>query len=161
MKGLVPPSFEERVLRDHFSLVLLLEISTALAAAFVFSAVLRITFIAVAVLGSAASALLVLTLIRMWQVKSRKLALAEVKALRQVGWGGGLFLPWAPMFSLGWRGYEVEVETRDMGRLRFLDWKPHRVGDKLLLLLDRAGNVLAVNGIRQPIRLELLRKLSS
>ncbi|MEM1944392.1 MAG: hypothetical protein QW756_04025 [Nitrososphaerota archaeon] len=152
-------SFEERARRDALQLVFLTEITVILAAAFLAAALFRQHMAITLFLGLASSTSLAYLLLHESRRETRRLALAEVRSLRQLGYNGVFFLPWSPMFSLAWSGYEVEVITSELGKAVFIDWRPRKVGERLLILLDRSGSVLAVTGLRQPVRLDTLRKL--
>jgi hypothetical protein len=153
-------SFEERIRRDTLSTILVVETSIILAASFLAAALLRQHPALIITLGAAASASLIITLAREVARSGRRLALAEVKSIKQLGYNNTLFLPWSPMFTLAWSWYEVEVYANNAGKVFFIDWRPHRVGDRILVLVDRSGKVVAVNSLRQPVSVERLRKLA-
>ncbi len=152
-------SFEERIRRDTLSAILLVETSLILAASFLATVLLRQHQALIIALGVLASVSLIILLGREASRARRRLALAEVKSVKQLGFSDILFLPWAPQFRIGGSSYEVEIWAQTIGRAVFLDWRPYKVGEKILILLDRAGNLIAVNSLSRPVWVETLKKL--
>lgn len=152
-------SFEGRLRRDRMSLMLKLEILV------IFSTALAVLYLTeqpqLAKLFFAALTAVSVFLVAKDRVEKagRRLRRAVVRSVKQRGNDWFFFLPMTPSFAFTANGYEVEAVSEDMTVLRFFDWRPWRTGQKLLVLSDIRGKVLAVRDFSSPVKMEVLRKL--
>ncbi|MCS7138102.1 MAG: hypothetical protein NZ941_07020 [Candidatus Caldarchaeum sp.] len=152
-------SFEGRLRRDRMSLMLKLEILV------IFSTALAVLYLTeqpqLAKLFFAALTAVSVFLVAKDRVEKagRRLRRAVVRSVKQRGNDWFFFLPMTPSFAFTANGYEVEAVSEDMTVLRFFDWRPWRTGQKLLILSDIKGKVLAVRDFSSPVKMEVLRKL--
>lgn len=152
-------SFEGRLRRDRMSLMLKLEILV------IFSTALAVLYLTeqpqLAKLLFAALTTVSVFLVAKDRVEKagRRLRRAVVRSVKQRGNDWFFFLPMTPSFAFTANGYEVEAVSEDMTVLRFFDWRPWRTGQKLLVLSDIRGKVLAVRDFSSPVKMEVLRKL--
>ncbi len=152
-------SFEDRLVRDRMVFMLKLEILLIFFTALIIVSVtgqniyLKMFF---ATLTGFSFALVIKDRL---EKAGRKLRRAVVKSVKHRG--NDLFfpLPMTPFFSFTANGFEVEAVSEDMVLVRFFDWKPWKIGQKLLILYDVRGKVLAVRDLRLPVKLEVLKKL--
>jgi len=152
-------SFELRLRRDRSAFLLKLELFLVFAgglAAVVLleqSVWVRLVFTFLACLG------VCLVLFDRLGRAGRRLRRAVVRSVKHRGGELFFFLPMVPSFSFNLSGFVVEAVTEDMKLVRFFDWRPWKIGQKLLVLHDIKGRVLAVRDIQRPVSLEVLRKL--
>ncbi|MCS6769846.1 MAG: hypothetical protein NZ570_05365 [Candidatus Caldarchaeum sp.] len=152
-------SFEGRLRRDRMSLMLKLEILV------IFSTALAVLYLTeqpqLAKLFFAALTAVSVFLVAKDRVEKagRRLRRAVVRSVKQRGNDWFFFLPMTPSFAFTANGYEVEAVSEDMTVLKFFDWRPWRTGQKLLVLSDIRGKVLAVRDFSSPVKMEVLRKL--
>lgn len=64
-----------------------------------------------------------------------------------------------PSFAFTVSGYEVEAVSEDFTVVRFFDWRPWKTGQRLLVLSDIRGKVLAVRDFASPVGLDVVRRL--
>ncbi|MEM1945691.1 MAG: hypothetical protein QXU87_09750 [Candidatus Caldarchaeum sp.] len=153
-------SFEGRLQRDRMALILKLEVLT------IFSTALAVVFLTgqhffVKLFFTIPTALSVFLVVKDRLEKTgRKLKRAVVKSVRHRGNDWFFFLPMTPSFSFTANGFEVEAVSEDMTLVKFLDCRPWKVGQKLLVLSDIKGKVLAVRDMKLPIRIDMLKKLA-
>ncbi len=152
-------SFEGRLARDRMVFMLKLEIllvfSTALTIVFVTGQSIYVKLFFATLVGLS----LALVMKDRLEKTGRKLRRDVVRSVTQRGNDWFFFLPMTPSFSFTANGFEVEAVSEDMVLVRFFDWKPWKIGQKLLVLYDMGGKVLAVRDLRLPIQLEVLKKL--
>lgn len=153
-------SFENRARRDKLAFIIKLEFLV------IFVSVLAVLFLVnqnpllKIVFSLLASVSLLLVLKDRLQRAGRRLKRAVVRSVKCRGAEGLFFLPMGHPFTLTGMGYEIEAVSEDLRLVRFLDWRPWKVGQQLLVLLDIKGRILAVRDIRNPLRLELLKQLA-
>jgi len=152
-------SFERRLLRDRLSFLLKLEVLTIFAGALILSILLNAHILLKAVFLGLASAMLMVVVWDRVEKAGRKLKRAVVRSVKRRGEDWFFFLPYTPSFAFTQTRFEIEAVSEDMTLVRFHDWRPWKVGEKILLLCDVRGKVLAVRDMRRPVRLEVLMKL--
>ncbi|MEM4410714.1 MAG: hypothetical protein QXT61_03315, partial [Candidatus Caldarchaeum sp.] len=89
----------------------------------------------------------------------RRLKRAVVRSVKHRCNDWFFFLPMTPSFSFTANGFEVEAVSEDMTLVKFFDYRPWKVGQKLLVLSDIRGKVLAVRDMKLPVRIDVLKKL--
>ncbi|MEM2095284.1 MAG: hypothetical protein QXX19_03295 [Candidatus Caldarchaeum sp.] len=152
-------SFEGRLRRDRMVFILKLEIlvifSTALAflylAAYDFPVMMFFT-------GLTAFAVFLVVKDRV-EKAGRRLRRAVVRSVKHSGNDWFFFLPMTPSFTFTVSGYEVEAVSEDFTVVRFFDWRPWKTGQRLLVLSDIKGKVLAVRDFASPVRIDVVRRL--
>ncbi|MCS6783606.1 MAG: hypothetical protein N3H84_00345 [Candidatus Caldarchaeum sp.] len=153
-------SFENRIRRDRTIFILKLEFLIIFTSAFVVLSITNQHILLKTVFAGLASATFFILLKDRLQRAGRRLRRAVVRSVRYAGPDWFFFLPVNQPFSLNPAGYEIEAVSEDFRLIRFLDWKPWKIGQQLLVLSDVSGKVLAVRDIRQPLKLELLKNLA-
>jgi len=152
-------SFELRLRRDRSTFLLKLELLTIFTGGLVIvflseqGILVRMAFTFLACLG------LCLVLLDRLGRAGRRLRRAVVRSVKHKGGELFFFLPMVPSFSFNISGFIVEAVTEDMRLVKFFDWRPWKIGQKLLVLHDIRGRVLAVRDLQRPVSLEVLRKL--
>lgn len=157
----IPPamSFEVRLRRDRAAWFLKLEVLGVFAGALAVSMLVGLDAVLQMVFASLAGLGVYVALADRLGRAGRRLRRAMVRSVKHVGSDLFFFLPMTPSFSYTISGFEVEAVTEDMRLVRFFDWRPWKTGQKLLVLHDVRGRVLAVRDVRSPVPLEILRKL--
>ncbi|MCS6788505.1 MAG: hypothetical protein NZ733_04350 [Aigarchaeota archaeon] len=157
-------SFERLLLSDRMKRVLFAELmaSTALVAVLM-AAVNRLPFEGAVVGGVVATAVAVVW--ARWEAgrRLRRLTTATVVRtfLSHVRDHRHPPLPFGPFihpYVQPLRGYLVEAMTRN-GPIRYVDHEPRTEGERVLLLLDGRGRVLAASRAGDGVRLDLLLRL--
>ncbi|MDJ0271155.1 MAG: hypothetical protein QXN23_06975 [Candidatus Caldarchaeum sp.] len=153
-------SFESRLQRDKMAFLLKLELlvisAAALFALFLTnqSPWLRLLFTVLTCVA------LIVVLRDRLERAGRRLRRAVVRSVKSRGGEWFFFLPMSTPFSFNAEGYEVVAISEDLRVVRFIDWKPWKIGQQILILSDVKGRVLAVRDIRKPVRLELVKRLA-
>jgi len=113
------------------------------------------------ILATASMAVLATTYAVLYELRRRRrrLRMGTVSSVREIRREHGLYVPFVPFMALTFRQFEVEVTCDKDFVVRYVDCEPRRVGDRVLLLLDHVGNVLAVNPLNRLISLDMLKKL--
>ncbi|MCS7118332.1 MAG: hypothetical protein NZ957_06070 [Thaumarchaeota archaeon] len=157
-------SFERLYFTDRMKRVLFVELIASTSVVVVLMAAINRLSLEGAVLGAAIVTALALTWSR-WETKrrTRRLTLATVvrtffsyrreQRPPTLPLGPILYPYVAPV-----RGYLVEAATKE-GLIRYMDHEPRSEGERLLLLLDGRGRVLATSRVSAGVRLDLLLRL--
>lgn len=153
-------SFETRIRRDRLSFIIKLEFLIIIMSVLVFLFITNQHLLLKAAFSLLASVSLLIVLKDRLEKAGRRLKRAVVLAVRSRGPEWFFMFPTSHPFSFNAVGYVVEAISEDMHLIRFADWKPWKVGQKLLVLSDMSGKVLAIRDIRHPVRLELLKRLA-
>ncbi|MEM4281450.1 MAG: hypothetical protein QW470_03925 [Candidatus Caldarchaeum sp.] len=152
-------SFEGRLQRDRMAFILKLEVLT------IFSAALAVVFLTgqdslLKLFFTIPTSLSVLLVVKDRLEKTgRRLKRAVVRSVKHRCNDWFFFLPMTPSFSFTANGFEVEAVSEDMTLVKFFDYRPWKVGQKLLVLSDIRGKVLAVRDMKLPVRIDVLKKL--
>ena len=152
------PSFEELVSRD--SLVAGLLTRTTVIFALLSAACIILYWLSLPTLVSLAALSLFLTLnvSHFLGKRMRSFVLAEVTSVKELTLGVSMRTPLAAGGRIRLRLYSVTARQGDV-EVSFLDSRPRKVGEKVLLLLNRRRRVIAVGRRESMERIEFLEKL--
>lgn len=153
-------SFENLIRRDRLIFIIKLEFLVILCAVSVVLFATGQNFLLKAVFSLLTFVALLTVLRDRLRKAGRRLRRAVIRAVRVKGRETFPFIPAGHPFNLAAAGYEIEAVSEDFRLVKFLDWKPWKIGQQILVLFDVKGKVLAVRDIKHPLKVELLKKLA-
>ncbi len=153
-----PLSFEEIVKNDRLVRVFLIEVNVILWGVTLALLFLEHEPLLIAIVLATASAFTFLMFRIENRRRRRRLVMGIVVESREMKYRTDLRIPYAPTASLIYRIYDVNILCDDKTNVRYFDKRRREIGERVLVLLDHQGRLLAVSAKDKPVSLDILRK---